>query len=169
MNIHIQIVNKHFCCRYKATGTLPSENEATVVEIYLGEYIPTRLAHMFLIEVGEPFINFIDFFESREVRAHVLYPKMALLTHQLLVMFLKPDGRDKLTPKRLMKVDYKDQGMQLNKEKVFLGEKARRFIKRMGLTAGSPELEEFFKGVTKFYHATTEKLLKYFETPLTSR
>lgn len=144
-------------------------NETTVIEIYLGEYIPTRLAHMFLLEVGEPFISFIDFFESREVRAHVLYPKMALLTHQLLVMFLKPDGRDTLSPKRLLKVDYKNKDLQLSKEDVFLGDKARSFIKRIGLTAGSPELEEFFKGVTKFYHETTEKLLKYFETPLTSK
>ena len=150
-------------------GTLPSENETTVIEIYLGEYIPTRLAHMFLLEVGEPFINFIDYFESREVRAHVLYTKMALLTAQLFVMFLKPDGRDRLTPKRLLKVDYKDMDMQLSKEDVFLGEKARRFINKIGLTAGSPELDEFFKGVTKFYHGTTERLLKCFETPLTSK
>jgi hypothetical protein len=124
---------------------------------------------MFLLEVGEPFISFIDFFESREVRAHALYPKMALLTHQLLVMFLKPDGRDTLSPKRLLKVDYKNKDLQLSKEDVFLGDKARSFIKRIGLTTGSPELEEFFKGVTKFYHETTEKLLKYFETPLTSK
>jgi hypothetical protein len=121
---------------------------------------------MFLLEVGEPFI---DFFESRDVRAHALYPKMALLTHQLLVMFLKPDRRDKLSPKRLLKVDYKNKDLQLSKEDVFLGDKARSFIKRIGLTTGSPELEEFFKGVTKFYHETTEKLLKYFETPLTSK
>ena len=124
---------------------------------------------MFLLEVGEPFITFIDFFESREVRAHVLYPKMALLAHQLLMMFLKPDGRDTLTPKRLLKADYKNKDLQLSKEDVFLGDKARSFIKKIGMTAGSPELEVFFKGITEFYHETTEKLLKYFETPLTSR
>ena len=114
---------------------------------------------MFLLDVGEPFIAFIDFFESREVRAHVLYPKMALLAHQLLMMFLKPDGRDTLSPKRLLKADYKNKDLQLSKEDVFLGDKARSFIKKIGMTAGSPELEVFFKGVTEFYHETTEKLL----------
>ena len=59
--------------------------------------------------------------------------------------------------------------MQLSKEDVFVGVKARRFIQKLGLTAGSPELDKFFSGVTKFYHETTEKLFKYFETPLTSK
>ena len=121
---------------------------------------------MFLLEVGEPFIAFINFFESRMVRAHVLFPKMALLLNQLFTMFLKPEGRDKLTPRRLIKLDYKDKKTQLSREHIFLGEKTRSFIKKIGMTADSPELQE---GVAAFYHETSEKLVKYFKTPLNSR
>ena len=124
---------------------------------------------MFLLEVGEPFIAFINFFESRMVRAHVLFPKMALLLNQLFTMFLKPEGRDKLTPRRLIKLDYKDKKTQLSREHIFLGEKTRSFIKKIGMTADSPELQEFFGGVAAFYHETSEKLVKYFKTPLNSR
>ena len=137
--------------------------------MYLGDYIHTRLAHMFLIDVSEPFIKFIDFFESRLVRAHLLFPKMALLLNQLFTMFLKPMGMDRMMPSRLLKLDYKDTELQLSREDVFLGDKARRFIKTIGMTTNSPELLEFFKGVSRFYHKTSEKLVKYFKTPLKSK
>ena len=59
---------------------------------------------MFLLEVGEPFLEFINFFKSRQVRAHLLYTKMGLLLHKLFTMFLKSGGRDRMTPARLLKV-----------------------------------------------------------------
>ena len=35
----------------------PRENEATVIQIYLGDYINTRLCRQFLIEAGQPFLK----------------------------------------------------------------------------------------------------------------
>ena len=74
------------------------ENKTTVIEVFLGDYIPTRLGHMFLLEVGKPFLQFINFFESRQVRAHLLFIKMRLLLHKLFTMFLKPGGKDRMMP-----------------------------------------------------------------------
>jgi hypothetical protein len=155
--------------RYVASGTLPSDNETTVINVYLGNYITTRLSHQFLIEVGAPFIDFLEFFESRTVRGHLLFPKMALLLHQLFSMFLKPGDRDTATPKMLLKVDYKDPEMQLGKKEVFVGSRVKNFMKKTGLTYNSPELRNFYGGITKFYHEVAEKLVKYFMTPLSSR
>ena len=39
---------KEIAGRYVTSGVMPSENEATVIQIYLGDYINTRLCHQFL-------------------------------------------------------------------------------------------------------------------------
>ena len=77
---------------------------------------------------------------------------MALLLHQLFSMFLKPGNRDTATPKMLLKVDYKDPKMQLGKKEVFVGSRVRNFLKKTGLTYDSPELRDFYRSITKFYH-----------------
>ena len=140
-----------------------------MISIYLGNYVTTRLSHQFLIEVGNPFIDFLQFFESRSVRGHLLFPKMLLLLHQHFDKFLKPGDRDTATPKRLLNVDYKDPEMQLSREEMVVGPRVEKFLKEAGLTCKSPELDEFYEGVKKFYHEVSQKLVKYFQTPLTSR
>ena len=160
---------KEIADRYVTSEVLPSENEATVIQIYLGDYINTRLSHQFLIEAGEPFLNFIQFFESKSVRAHLLHPKMAVLLSQHFSMFLTQGNRDKMTPRRLLEVDYKDPQMQLSKKDVFVGRRVRNFIKKIGLSCDSPELSAFFLSVTEFYHESSGRLVKYFKTPLTNR
>ena len=99
----------------------PSETETTVCEILLGDYIIVRLTNLFLVEASTPFVNFIEFFESRKVRCHLLYSKMALLLSTHLDMFLKDGGRNKMSPKQLLKVDVRDQQMQLPKKDIVIG------------------------------------------------
>ena len=74
---------------------------------------------MFLLEVGEPFLQFINFFESRQVRAHLLFIKMRLLLHKLFTMFLKPGGKDRMMPARLLKLNFKDKDLKLSKRTCF--------------------------------------------------
>ena len=128
---------------------MPSENEATVISIFLGDYIKTRLCHQFLIEAGQPFLKFIDFFESRSVTAHLLFPKMALLLSQHFLMFLKPGERKEMTPRQLLTIDFKNPTMLLPKKDIFVGTRVKEFIKKMNLTCESPELNEFYEGVTR--------------------
>ena len=59
--------------------------------------------------------------------------------------------------------------MQLSRGEVMVGHRVNKFLKEAGLTYKSVELDEFYEGVTKFYHEVSEKLTKYFRTPLTSR
>ena len=157
---------------YRATGQLPSENESTVIQIFLGDYINTRLCHLFMVEAGDPFLKFIDFFESRKVRVHLIYPKTILLLEQHLSFFLQTGGRDNLTTSQLLGVDFRDPKLQLGTGQVFLGSGARTFIQKMGLTSSSPELAGFFSGVTRwvymelnfeniqFFPGTTMKVLQ---------
>ena len=61
-----------------------------------------------------------------------------------------------MSPKQLLKVDVRDQQMQLPKKDIVIGIKARDFIKEIGLNANSPELNEFFESVTRYYQASTK-------------
>ena len=156
--------------KYESTraGTLPSENETTVISIFLGDYVKTRLCHMFLIAAGDPFLKFIEFFESSKVLVHLIFPKTSLLLSQHLSFFLKSGGRDAMAPAKLLEVDFKEADLQLSRKDVFIGSKAREFIKKIGLTCDSPELSEFFQGVTSYYHESTAALLKYAKVPLSN-
>ena len=107
---------------------------------------------MFLIEAGEPFLQFIEYFEARMVCAHCLFRKMALLINQHLALFLKDGGRQAMKPKQLLKVNYTDPNMLMEKKDIFVGSNARMFIKKIGLGSTSPELAEFFAGVVRYYY-----------------
>ena len=89
---------------------------------------------------------------------------MAILLSQRFSMFLVDGGIDKLTPKSLL--NFKHPKMQLGKKDIFVGGRVRSFIKKMGLSCDSPVLAEFFNSVTKYYHESTTRLIKYFKTPL---
>lgn len=103
-----------------------------------------------MIEAGAPFIAFIDFFEKRAVTAHLIFPKTVLLVNQHLNLFLKFDkGRESLSAKDLLKLEFKDPKLIMPKKEIFIGVKAREFIKSMGLSCDSPELTEFFDGVVR--------------------
>jgi hypothetical protein len=79
----------------------------------------------------------------------LLFPKTTLLLAQHLSFFLKSGFEwDSKTPTELLNVDFRDPKLQLNKKEVFIRSKARSFIAKMGLTSESPELYEFFAGVT---------------------
>ena len=153
---------------YRTTLKLPSENETTVISTYLGDYIRVRLCHMFLIAAGDSFLKFIEFFETRGVRIHLIFPKTVFLLCQHLSFFLKSGDRDKLPVKRLLEVDFKADEMQLSKKDVFIGASARSFIKKIGFTPQSPELGEFFQGVVQYYHESTAALLKYSKNTLSN-
>ena len=123
---------------------------------------------MFLIEAGEPFLQFIEYFEARMVHAHCLFRKMALLINQHLALFLKDGGRQAMKPKQLLKVNYTDPNMLMENKDIFVGSSARMFIKKIGFSSESPELAKFFAGVVRYYYESTTSLFKYWETPLSN-
>ena len=154
--------------RYQSGGPAPSWNEATVINVYLGDWIRIRLCHMFLIAAGDIFLKFIEFFENKSVRIHLVFPKTVLLLSQLFSYFLKDGDRDRLAPKRLLEVDYKAADMQLSLKNLYIGTPARNFIRKTTLSCESPEFREFFQGVRDFYQASAGALVKYAKNTLTN-
>ena len=154
--------------KYQTTGLVPSDNEATVIKVFHGDHIQTVLCHKFITEAGDPFLRFIEFFESRKVRIHLLYPKLLLLMSQQLSFFIKTNGLDLLSPSQLLQIDPEDPELQVEKKDLFVGSKVATFVKKMNLNHNSPELAGFYTGVRKYYHKSTAALLKYAKTPLSN-
>lgn len=150
-------------------GKVPSETETIVMEIFLsgGGYLEVRLTNLFLIEVCQPFLDFIDFFESRKVRCHLRHPKIAILLADHMNRFVE-ENTALLAPKELVKVDLGDQNL-LPRTKVVVGVGVKRLLKDSGLTVDSPEVRPFMESVYRFYKKSTSSLIKYFTTPLNSR
>ena len=153
---------------YKDTGKLPSENESTVINIFLKDYIHVRLYHMFIIDAGDLFLKFIEFFEKRSITMHLMFAKTVILLSTHLSFFLKDGDRERLSARQLLEVDYKKPEMQLHQKDIYVGLKARNFMQKMGFSSQSPELAVFFKGVRDFYHASTAALLKYCKITITN-
>ena len=126
-----------------------SENEATVCEIYLGDYIMTRLCHQFIVEAGAPFLSFIDFFERREVTAHLLFPKTLMLVNQHLNLFLKfGTNRESLKAKDLLKFDYKNPELLMSKKELFIGGRVVSLSRRWGSRATVLNLQSSLMGLS---------------------
>ena len=150
-----------------------SETEMMILEIYLKNYLMVRLVNKFLVSVGKPFVEFIDFFESREVRVQHRFEKMLLLLTSHLSSFLKNGGFDKeidvITAKEALDVDFKNSSKYLPKADVLVGADVKDFIKKMGLAPNSPELTAFYSKVFDFYTESSEFMIKYFRAGLTSK
>ena len=69
-----------------------SETEVLILEIYLKQYILVRLVNKFLVSMARIFIQFIDFFEAREVGVQHRFEKMILLLTQHMANFLINGG-----------------------------------------------------------------------------
>ena len=88
-----------------------SETEMIVIEKFLGNYLEVRLSNCFLIEVSQPILKLIDYFESNSVRVHERYDKIVMLLYDYLSKFVKNSGvenNNRATGKDLLKVDFKD-------------------------------------------------------------
>ena len=142
-----------------------------ILDFYLGNYISVRLQNKFIMAVCKPIIDFIDFFESRDIRVHYRYEKCVLLLRQHLSNWVKDGGSSdgsELTVDQMLSVKC-NAAQKLSRKNVFLGTSAREFIQSIGLNSQSPELDEFFSSVFVFYETTTQVMIKYFTPTLKSQ
>ena len=137
------------------------------MELFLLNYLNVRLSNLFLVDVCQPFLNYIDFFESRKVRCHLRFPKMALLLAEHMGRFINMNTAE-LSPKQLLKVNLEKKNW-LPKSKVVVGSGVSKLVKKMRLTVESPEMMDFMESVYRFYVKSTTSLIKYFTPPLTSK
>ena len=73
-----------------------------------------------------------------------------LLLIQYLSRFLKNGGieeSDDITPRELLKVDFKNPVNFLKNKEVFVGPLVKKFLTKLGLSPNSPEVKQYFQKV----------------------
>ena len=74
-----------------------------------------------------------------------------------------------MTGAELLKTDYKDSAQFLLLKDLWIGERAEKMLKELGLTKESPEVSDWLKGVRKFFIELLSKAIKYFKPSLESK
>ena len=151
----------------------PTDAEMTILQEYKGNYMELRLTNKFILDVSEPLINFLNYFESNEVRVHQQFAKIVDLVFNFLSKFLKNAGMEDeetvVTGKRILKVDFKNKKNHLEDEKIFLGTRVDNFLKEIGMKRNSVEIKAWMLKVRVFYQEVIAKMFKYFGPSLKSR
>ena len=148
-----------------------SETEMKIIEIYIKNYIEIRLLNKFLIWISKPFVDFIDFFESREIRVQYRWDKMFLMLSEHLSKFLKNGGinnKTRPTVSDLLGTEYSNKDKLLSNDEVAVGADVRSFIRKIGLSPNSPELKNYYQSIFRFYQESTKFMIKYFSIPVKS-
>ena len=127
----------------------PTDTEMIILQEYKCNYMELRLTNKFILDVSEPLINFLDYFESNEVRIHQQFGRIVDLVFNFLSKFLKNAGmkeeETEVTGRRILKVDFKDKKYHLDDEKIFLGTRVDNFLKEIGLNRNSVEIKPWIK------------------------
>jgi hypothetical protein len=147
-----------------------TDTEHVILKEYLANYIYLRLTNKFIIDVSEPIIYIIDFFESSTPRIHERWDRMYQFFFDILGKFVKNAAN--LQEKRMsavLRIDFSDSSYHLDNKRVFLGPKVDCFLKELDLTRDSKEIGPWMKGVKDFYVELTTKMIKYFKPSLTSK
>ena len=121
----------------------------------------------------------IDFFERNDVQIHNLYEEMGLILSRQLQIFMKEevlieeiDIEGNVIYKKfeeLLEIDASDEKNWKPKSEISLGSPAETFLKKLGLTAESPQIQNFFElKVIPFYSKIVQMLQKYFSKGLKS-
>jgi hypothetical protein len=66
-----------------------SDTEMIVLEKYIGKYLEVKLSTEFLLDVYEPVMELISFFESEKVRIQDRHKKLVSLVHNCFGKFMK--------------------------------------------------------------------------------
>ena len=71
-----------------------SDTEMIVLEKFIGNYMEMKLSNLFILDVCEPVMELISYFESEKVRIQDGHRKLVLLLHNILGKFMKNAGQE---------------------------------------------------------------------------
>ena len=111
----------------------------------------------------------VDYFESRDINVNDAGDKVeSILVNQMRTIledkvFNNLDGEEvtKKSRKELVSIDV-TEAPKLNRKRIFIGSDCVQFIKKLGLTPDSKQLDWFMKSVKNFHIKAIEMLQKYF-------
>ena len=131
-----------------------------------------KLSTLFLLDVCEPVMELISFFEAEKVRVRDRHKKLVFLYHDYLGKFMKnaglEDNNNDLDGEDLLKVKYNQRDKQLDDDEIFLGPKVESLLVELGLDRKSEEIKFWLLQVRDFYEEACFKMKKYFSTSIKS-
>ena len=158
-----------------------SETEMIVLEKYIGNYLEVRLSQCFILEADKPFMDLINYYESGQVRIHMMFKSLLGLLKKILSRFVTSDTMDKaignnnlhsdlVMASKLLEINFKNKENQLSSKDLWIGGKVEKLLKELGLTRLSVEVQPWLNyNVRGFYIASMERIVKYFKGTLQSK
>ena len=151
----------------------PTETELVVIKLFLDNYIDTRLTCMFLLDVSQELLSFLDTFEKEEVKLHLKYEKIVSLIYVYAAKFLRNAGlcedTAKVTSEALLEIDPAEEKGWLPLKDLVLGKRVDSFLEEQNLERNHEVLKPFIQGVQAFYVEFFRRLIKYYKPSLNSR
>ena len=155
----------------------PTERQKLLIEYFVDRQHMSKLKMMFVYSATAEMTEGIDFLESRSVNIHNAADKLEniLYTHQMRVLDesevnVYSEDRDSMERKDrldLLKVDVETAKLLKNK-KMFIGDEAEKYLRKLGLRPDSKQVEWFFESVRRFHKSAILRMQKYFKTALQS-
>ena len=138
----------------------PTERQKLLIEYFVDRQHMSKLKMVFVYSATAEMTEGIDFLESRSVNIHNAADKLEniLYTHQMRVLDesevnVYSEDRDSMERKDrldLLKVDVETAKLLKNK-KMFIGDEAEKYLRKLGLRPDSKQVEWFFESVRRFH------------------
>ena len=162
---------------YYSQVSNPTPRQVKLKKVFVDKEFETLLKLVFVQASTRDVMEAIAYFEQRENKIHLARKKMEDILKAQLVKFVKRskietiDDEGNVTKKSgndLLLIDVNKEENFVSKNLVFVGEKCENLIRGIGLSPSSPQLEEFYETVFKFYSILVSKLQGYFSIGLRS-
>ena len=167
----------HFMKNIQSKTKKPSDRETRLIEMFVNREVKTKLSLLFINAATMELSNKIDFFEQNrinvanvfEVMGGVLIEQMEKVFDENELNILDPVSEEvrKKSPAELVLMDV-TSAKRLGRKEIFIGSEASKFIKSIGLSVSSSQLDWFFDRATKCHITFVKYLIKYLSSPLTS-
>ena len=164
-------LTKEKLLRGKADEMEGTETQRLLTEHYLENYVEVKLTNLFIVEVSDTLMKFLNTFEKEESKLHVRLEKIVKLILSFSSRFMKNGGApvgETIKAQTFLDIDTTDESLYLPASEIELGESVDKYLKEIGLSQTSPELSTWLEGIQDFFSEAFSKLIKYFTPSLKS-
>ena len=168
------LANWYGIVSYYASAKKLTKRQTNLKSFFVDREIMTKLKLNFIWSTSKYMIEALDFFEQNKVQIHNLHTKMTEVLVCCLKRFVQAevvetmDDEGNLSMKSSRELLHADLTKTLDRKNVFIGDNCAKFIKTIGLTPSSPQLDWFFDKVYLYHKTVVVFLQKYFRKGLLS-
>ena len=163
------LFNYNAIIHYYSNVKKPSSRQKLLIEFFVDRRDMSALKLKFVYSATKDLTLAVDYFESRDINVNDAGDKVeSILVNQMRTIledkvFNNLDGEEvtKKSRKELVSIDV-TEAPKLTRKRIFIGTDCVQFIKKLGLTPDSKQLDWFMMSVKKFHIKAIEMLRKYF-------